>query len=219
MEDELKAQGDPRMAGKGRIFDEYAPTSGDGFYEKFMRGENVNAGWVNKTDFEKAPTDSAMKHCILLFLAALNSALAARTAQHRLHPRRRPGLLRPRLLRRRDRDAAISTRWRRTACASRSSTTRPAAGRRAARCSPATTRSRFIATRCRMLGGGGQGVRPAVGAAAAGLPQAGRLSQLPQRQVAHRRQGARRRLRPLARHEEPGQLLHRRRATRSTTCP
>jgi arylsulfatase A-like enzyme len=35
--------------------------------------------------------------------------------------------------------------------------------------------------------GGGQGVRPAMGAAAAGFPQARRLSQLSQRQVAHRR--------------------------------
>jgi N-sulfoglucosamine sulfohydrolase len=41
------------MFGHGRLFDEYTPTSGDGFYEKHMRGEEVNAGWVNPTDFER----------------------------------------------------------------------------------------------------------------------------------------------------------------------
>lgn len=55
METELKQQGDPRMAGNGKIFDEYTPTTGDGFYEKFMRGEKIKAGWVSPTDFEKAP--------------------------------------------------------------------------------------------------------------------------------------------------------------------
>jgi hypothetical protein len=55
MENELTAQGDPRMLGRGRVFDEYKPTSGDGFYEKFLRGENPPAGWVNKSDFEKEP--------------------------------------------------------------------------------------------------------------------------------------------------------------------
>jgi arylsulfatase A-like enzyme len=57
MEAELKAQGDPRMAGRGHFFDEYQPTSGDGFYEKFMRGEKPNAGWVSPTDFEKEPIE------------------------------------------------------------------------------------------------------------------------------------------------------------------
>ncbi len=46
------------------------------------------------------------------------------------HPRRRPGLLGPRLLRGRS-PRRISTGWRRAVCASRSSTTPPAAGRRA----------------------------------------------------------------------------------------
>jgi arylsulfatase A-like enzyme len=55
MESELKAQHDPRMAGKGQIFDEYPATNGAGFYEKYMRGEKVNAGWVSPTDFEKEP--------------------------------------------------------------------------------------------------------------------------------------------------------------------
>jgi hypothetical protein len=55
MEQELIEQGDPRMLGQGHIFDAYIPTAGAGFYEKFMRGEKVNAGWVSPTDFEKAP--------------------------------------------------------------------------------------------------------------------------------------------------------------------
>jgi N-sulfoglucosamine sulfohydrolase len=53
METMLKAQGDPRMAGRGEVFDHYKPTEGDGLYEKFMRGEKVKTGWVNPTDFEK----------------------------------------------------------------------------------------------------------------------------------------------------------------------
>lgn len=55
METRLQAQGDPRMAGQGHLFDEYKPTAGDGFYEQFLRGEKPKAGWVNETDFEPAP--------------------------------------------------------------------------------------------------------------------------------------------------------------------
>lgn len=53
MEKTLQLQGDPRMDGHGEVFDKYTPTIGDGFYEKFLRGEKVNAGWVELTDFEK----------------------------------------------------------------------------------------------------------------------------------------------------------------------
>ena len=52
---ELKAQADPRMHGNGDIFDSY-PYSGrstDNFYKRFTAGEKLNAGWVNKSDFEK----------------------------------------------------------------------------------------------------------------------------------------------------------------------
>jgi hypothetical protein len=52
METELRAQQDPRMFGRGYIFDEYKPTTGAGFYEKFQRGEKPKAGWVSPTDFE-----------------------------------------------------------------------------------------------------------------------------------------------------------------------
>ena len=51
---ELKQQGDPRMEGKGDLFDKYehAAKANVGFYEKFMRGEPVKAGWINQTDIE-----------------------------------------------------------------------------------------------------------------------------------------------------------------------
>lgn len=55
METELKAQQDPRMFGNGDLFDRYKPTTGDGFYEQFQRGEKPKAGWVEPSDFEPAP--------------------------------------------------------------------------------------------------------------------------------------------------------------------
>jgi predicted GH43/DUF377 family glycosyl hydrolase/lysophospholipase L1-like esterase len=55
METALKTQGDPRMAGQGHLFDDYKPTGGDGFYEKFTRGEKPKANWVNDSDFEPQP--------------------------------------------------------------------------------------------------------------------------------------------------------------------
>jgi arylsulfatase A-like enzyme len=53
--DALEAQADPRVIGEGHVFDEYlySDESGRGFYERFMRGEDLNAGWVQPTDFEK----------------------------------------------------------------------------------------------------------------------------------------------------------------------
>ena len=53
----LKAQGDPRMFGRGDVFDRY-PIATEGsrdFHGRFMRGENPKAGWVSETDFEPAP--------------------------------------------------------------------------------------------------------------------------------------------------------------------
>lgn len=57
MERELRAQGDPRQFGRGAIFDRYvyADEKTRGFYERFMRGEKLKAGWVDETDFEKEP--------------------------------------------------------------------------------------------------------------------------------------------------------------------
>ncbi len=52
---ELKQQGDPRMFGKGYLFDEYpyADEKHRNFYERYMKGEKLKAGWVNSSDFEK----------------------------------------------------------------------------------------------------------------------------------------------------------------------
>lgn len=57
MERELKAQGDPRMFGNGAIFDRYlySDEKNRDFYNRFMRGEKVKAGWVLDSDFEPAP--------------------------------------------------------------------------------------------------------------------------------------------------------------------
>ena len=55
MEAKLKSQDDPRMFGRGRLFDQYRPTAGEGFYERFMRGERPKAGWVSESDFEQEP--------------------------------------------------------------------------------------------------------------------------------------------------------------------
>jgi hypothetical protein len=54
---ELRRQGDPRMEGKGGVFDEYpyADESMRGFYERFMKGEKLTPGWVNPSDFDPAP--------------------------------------------------------------------------------------------------------------------------------------------------------------------
>ena len=51
---ELKQQGDPRMDGKGDVFDKYehASPGNVGFYEKFMSGKPMKAGWINETDIE-----------------------------------------------------------------------------------------------------------------------------------------------------------------------
>jgi N-sulfoglucosamine sulfohydrolase len=55
MEAGLISQNDPRMAGNGRIFDQYPVTREAGFYDKFMRGEKKIPSWVLPTDFEKEP--------------------------------------------------------------------------------------------------------------------------------------------------------------------
>lgn len=57
--EELKEQGDPRMFGQGHIFDEYEYSNSvnANFYERYMKGEKIKAGWVNKSDFEKIPLD------------------------------------------------------------------------------------------------------------------------------------------------------------------
>jgi len=56
---ELETQDDPRMFGRGDVFDKYpyADASGRNFYERYMRGETTRAGWVNPTDFENEPIE------------------------------------------------------------------------------------------------------------------------------------------------------------------
>jgi N-sulfoglucosamine sulfohydrolase len=55
MERVLTSQQDPRMLGQGDVFDRYPPTSGAGFYERYLRGERPATGWVSESDFEPAP--------------------------------------------------------------------------------------------------------------------------------------------------------------------
>lgn len=54
MERELRAQRDPRMFGRGYLFDNYiyADERTRNFYDRFIRGEKPKAGWVNDSDFE-----------------------------------------------------------------------------------------------------------------------------------------------------------------------
>ena len=55
----LLAQEDPRILGNGEVFDEYeyADTRHVNFYEKYISGEALNAGWVNPSDFEEIPEE------------------------------------------------------------------------------------------------------------------------------------------------------------------
>ncbi len=59
MTQELKAQDDPRMFGRGHIFEAYPYSDARtrDFYNRYKAGEQPKAGWVNDTDFEKAPVE------------------------------------------------------------------------------------------------------------------------------------------------------------------
>ncbi|MEO1009840.1 MAG: sulfatase [Bacteroidota bacterium] len=49
----LKEQNDPRILGKGAIFEAYPYMGKEShFYERFQKGEKIQTGWVNDTDFE-----------------------------------------------------------------------------------------------------------------------------------------------------------------------
>ena len=51
---QLKEEEDPRMFGKGYIFDEYKYSGAvNDFYNRFMQGDSIATGWVNESDFEK----------------------------------------------------------------------------------------------------------------------------------------------------------------------
>ncbi len=54
MTQKLKKDGDPRMFGKGDIFDTYPYSENTrDFYNRFMAGEKLKAGWIEQTDIEK----------------------------------------------------------------------------------------------------------------------------------------------------------------------
>lgn len=55
MTSELKAQDDPRIQGNGDIFEtyQYAQPAQRDFYNRFMTGEDLKAGWINQTDIEE----------------------------------------------------------------------------------------------------------------------------------------------------------------------
>lgn len=57
----LKAQGDPRMEGKGEIFDKYPNVSKThDYYNRMKGGEKIEAPWINESDFDpSAQIDSA----------------------------------------------------------------------------------------------------------------------------------------------------------------
>jgi hypothetical protein len=56
---ELKEQGDPRMFGRGAVFDQYgfASETWNNFYEKIQRGQKIRTGWVLPSDYEKEKLD------------------------------------------------------------------------------------------------------------------------------------------------------------------
>ena len=55
----LEAEGDPRMAGQGDVFDGYPYGEGPrrDFYRRYMQGEAIQTGWVNESDYEEGPLD------------------------------------------------------------------------------------------------------------------------------------------------------------------
>lgn len=54
MEKELTQQKDPRILGKGYLFDQYlyAEPKVRDYYNRFKKGEKINAGWINESDYE-----------------------------------------------------------------------------------------------------------------------------------------------------------------------
>ncbi|MEQ9411165.1 MAG: sulfatase [Fuerstiella sp.] len=53
----LRDEDDPRIKGPADYFEKfpYADRRGQGFYRRFMAGEELRAGWVNTSDFEPEP--------------------------------------------------------------------------------------------------------------------------------------------------------------------
>jgi arylsulfatase A-like enzyme len=63
MEDELRAQDDPRMSGHGGVFEAEPIARPEliDLYERLMRGEAIKIPWVDPSDFEPAPLDAAQE--------------------------------------------------------------------------------------------------------------------------------------------------------------
>ena len=58
MTGELKKQQDPRVLGNGSIFENYEYARNiRNFYNRFMAGEDLKAGWINQTDIEQEKLD------------------------------------------------------------------------------------------------------------------------------------------------------------------
>ena len=54
MTQRLTDQGNPRIMGRGDIFDNYEYAGAvRNYYNRYMSGEDIKAGWVNKTDYDK----------------------------------------------------------------------------------------------------------------------------------------------------------------------
>ena len=68
MMEKLREQEDPRVNGQGHLFDEYlyADEKTRDFFNRYMSGEKLKAGWVEPTDFEKIDTDPKKKQQPLL---------------------------------------------------------------------------------------------------------------------------------------------------------
>lgn len=54
---ELKRQEDPRMFGRGEVFDKYRSVSNPDFYDRYLRGEKPKAGWADPDDAEPNPIE------------------------------------------------------------------------------------------------------------------------------------------------------------------
>jgi hypothetical protein len=54
MENELADQGDRRMSGRGAEYEAFPVAWEDqrGYYEKFVAGDTVRAGWIHSDDYE-----------------------------------------------------------------------------------------------------------------------------------------------------------------------
>ena len=49
----LTAQGDPRMEGKGEVFDRYPNMSkSHQYYNRMLKGEKLPHNWINDSDFD-----------------------------------------------------------------------------------------------------------------------------------------------------------------------